>query len=229
MVIEVTENVVHAFVWAPMMAMAVMSAAGAAYQAHSAKQAADKQMKFQQHMSDTAHQRQMEDMRRAGLNPILSARLGGASTPSGAQPSVIPNIGQAGVQGALSAYNTAAQVAEREAHAELMGVQAGTAKAQEAAFTADAKLKNAQANIHGARLEGELNWETLQKELGVWLNSARAAGPAVLNFTKDVIKGISRRFGGMKNPGKSRKTNPDDVLRIHIPGGKGKSGYYPKE
>lgn len=39
---------------------------------------------FQQSNSDTAHQREVKDLREAGINPILSAKFGGASTPSGA-------------------------------------------------------------------------------------------------------------------------------------------------
>ena len=46
-------------------------------------------------MSGTAHQRQMADLKAAGINPILAGKLGGASTPS----YQAGNIGSAAVQG----------------------------------------------------------------------------------------------------------------------------------
>lgn len=48
-----------------------------------AQEATSAQMAFQERMSNTAHQRQMRDLELAGLNPILSAKYGGASTPTG--------------------------------------------------------------------------------------------------------------------------------------------------
>ena len=67
-------------------------------------QMAHNQMQFQERMSRTAYQRQVEDMKAAGINPMLSAKMGGASTPSG-QTAVMQNTAKAGIEGAMMVAN----------------------------------------------------------------------------------------------------------------------------
>jgi ribosomal protein L21E len=63
---------------------ALTGAVGGLYRNKEARKASARQMAFQERMSNTAYQRTMADMRAAGLNPILAAKVGGASTPTGA-------------------------------------------------------------------------------------------------------------------------------------------------
>lgn len=56
--------------------------------------AAQTQMNFQKYMSNTSHQREVQDLQAAGLNPVLSAGGSGSSTPTGAAPALdaLPTI-----------------------------------------------------------------------------------------------------------------------------------------
>lgn len=67
----------------------LFGSSGAKKQNAAQIQMAREQMDFQREMSNTAHQREVSDLKAAGLNPILSAKLGGASSPSGAMPNIV--------------------------------------------------------------------------------------------------------------------------------------------
>lgn len=113
-------------VW-PAIAAAAIGAAGSLIGGERANNASarsvEKQMKFQEEMSNTSYERRMEDLRRAGLNPMLAISQGGASTPSGASY-VSQNTGAAAVEGGTKAFNavTSAQVAK----ANIANTQAST-------------------------------------------------------------------------------------------------------
>lgn len=116
---------------------------------------AKKQMRFQERMSSTAHQREISDLSAAGLNPILSATGGGgASSPSGAGFDV-PNIGEAVV------------------NAQMMKLQRKLMAEQIRSVAAEADNKDADTRNKNYDWQLKREYAPLEKQASLWETKTR--------------------------------------------------------
>lgn len=189
---------------------------GSGFDALISGRQASKNREFQNQMSSTAHQREVHDLKLAGLNPILSAGGRGASSPSG-NMAPASSLGQAfggASSRAIQRQSMKAQVANTNAIAATNAIDA---KYKEDAY----QVYRKSPVVKGAVIGGKLGQE------------AGVKGPvgAVLGAETSALEGLrqaqlaedaKRKY--RRDVRRKRKTVDDKVdrynrpLRIDVPG-----------
>lgn len=138
---------------------------------------AREQMAFQEKMSNTSYQRGMEDMRKAGLNPMLAFSQGGASAPSGASGSVtsahMENVMGPAVSSAMQGMQLKTQLENTASGTELNKAVEQTNKTIQAKNLADAVTSAKQAqklNTENKLLQKGLPRADLENKVTGWMS-----------------------------------------------------------
>lgn len=134
-----------------------LSYLGSAKANRANRQMAERQMDFQREMSGTAYQRSRADMRAAGLNPILAAKMGGASTPGGAmavsqnEAADLPR----NISTAIEIKRMSAEVENLRAQNQLIHAQADKAMMETKATAL--QIKRGEFKIPGEEFESKID------------------------------------------------------------------------
>ncbi len=149
---------------------------------------AKKQMRFQERMSSTAHQREAEDLEAAGLNRILSVTGGpGASAPGGAMAPT-PDFATS----ALSSIRLASEVKKIMAETDLTKVKADVIRptgdiGNSVSNILTSKIPNSARTLSKKMTEMESNIQFwLNKQISSDITKHKGAYPGKSPFKKRI-------------------------------------------
>lgn len=164
---------------------------GGMMQNSAAKAASREQMEFQERSARHSYQWAMEDMGKAGLNPILAYKQGGAGTLSGSTYTP-QNIGAAAATGATAGAGVASSAIQASRNqAELANIAADTAlkgsqDKTQAAMQVQALAQAGQANANTALAQ--------EQAIQAQMSSDVMRSQLIQNLPKETLARLDNEF-----------------------------------